>query len=79
MSFEPFEQMLDKNPSPQEYITELFERTDEDGILYLPANHTFTSVIEPEPKYDYRCGMSWSLSKYEAVLEKFTAVFEAIK
>lgn len=79
MSYEPFDTMLDKNPTPQEYITEMFERTDENGILYLPASHTFTGVIEPEPDYDYRCGINWNLSKYELVLKKFTTVFEAIK
>ena len=79
MSFEPFDKLLEKDLTPEEYITELFERTDEDGVLYIPANHTFTGVFEPEPEYDYCCRMNWNLVKYEAVLKKFNRVFEAVK
>lgn len=78
MNFEPFEQMLDKKPSPQEYITELFERT-EDGVLYIPASCTYTGVFEPYPDYDYRCKIDWNFKKYESVLEKFTHIFESFK
>lgn len=79
MSYEPFDTMLEKRPTPEEFITELFERTDENGMLYLPAKHTFMGVLAPEPAYDYCCPMTWNLAKYEVVLKKFNYVFEAIK
>ena len=79
MSFEPFDTMLEKDLTPQEYITEMFERTDEDGVLYLPASHTYTGVLEPQPNYDYRCRMNWNLARYKAVLGKFNKVYEAIQ
>ena len=79
MSFEPFDTMLEKGLPPEEYITELFDRTDEDGMLYIPANHTFMGVLAPEPDYDYCCRMNWNLARYEAVLKKFTDVYAAIQ
>ncbi len=79
MSYEPFDTMLDHNPTPQEYIAQMFERTDEDGVLYIPASHTFTNIIEPVPDYDYRFVLDWNLSKYESVVKKITDVMEAIK
>ena len=79
MSYEPFDELMEKDLTPQEYIAELFERTDEDGVLYLPASHTFTGVLGPQPDYDYCCRMNWNLARYEAVLEKFNKVYAAIQ
>lgn len=79
MSYEPFDELMEKDLTPQEYIAELFERTDEEGVLYLPASHTHTGVLEPWPDYDYRCRMNWNLARYEAVLEKFNKVYAAIQ
>lgn len=79
MSYEPFDTMLDHNPTPQEFIAQMFERTDEEGVLYIPASHTFTSIIEPWPDYDYRFVLDWNLSKYESVVKKFTKVYQTIK
>lgn len=79
MSYEPFDELMEKDLTPQEYIAEMFERTDEDGVLYLPASHTYTGVLAPWPDYDYCCRMNWNLARYEAVLGKFNKVYEAIQ
>ncbi len=61
------ETMLD----PTQFITLMFERTDEDGILYTPAFE--------ENYNDYRCRVDWNLEKYERLLEKFKKHYEAVE
>lgn len=77
MSFEPFDELMEKDLTPEEYITELFERTDEDGVLYLPAKYLYFEI--PELNFDYCCRMNWNLSKYEAVMHKFSQIYKTIK
>ncbi|MBR3969065.1 MAG: hypothetical protein IKJ93_05710 [Clostridia bacterium] len=63
--------MDDERISPFDLITLMFERTDEDGVLYVPS---FSEKCE-----DYRCHVDWNLSKYESLMDKFTKHFDAIK
>ena len=37
MEKEIYDSMGDSNLSPADFITLMFERTDEDGILYIPG------------------------------------------
>ena len=39
MEKEIYDSMSDSNLSPADFITLMFERTDEDGILYIPGWH----------------------------------------
>ena len=78
MSFEPFDKLLEKDLTPEEYISELFERTDEDGILYLPASHSYMGTASM-PEHDYCCRMNWNLTKCEAISKEFNRVFAAVK
>ena len=71
--------------TPADFISLMFERTDEDGILYIPG----WSYMRPGWEYgaagstdvdnSYRCKVDWNLAKYERVLEKFERVFGAIQ
>ena len=64
--------MSKQDLSPQEYITELYKRTDKDGILTLSLD------IGPSEEA-IRFRMNWNLERYRAVLGKFTKVYEAIQ
>lgn len=57
--------------SPFDLITLMFERTDEDGIVYIPA---FNASDE-----DYRCRVDWNMAKYEKVLKKFEKHYNLIQ
>ena len=55
-----------------DYISLLFERTDEDGVLYVPS---FGMIYQE----DYRCYVDWNLSKYETLQNKFEDHVNKIK
>lgn len=70
--------------TPADFITMMFERTDEDGILYIPGWHYNRpgwpyAPDSTDEESSYRCKMNWNLSKYEKVLEKFNAVYAALE
>lgn len=68
--------MDDEALTPADYITLMFERTDEDGILYIPG---WPYDMETEAHNSYRCKMDWNLFKYEKVLKEFNTIFAAIE
>lgn len=55
--------MNDVALSPTDLITLMFERTNEDGILYTPAYNVYDEEL--------RCHVDWNLEKYERLLDKF--------
>lgn len=63
--------MDDAALTPSDFITLMFERTDEDGLLFIPS----FSVDDR----DYRCRVDWNLEKYETLLQKFEKHHNAIK
>ena len=77
--------MNDALLSPADFITLMFERTDEDGVLYIPGWHYDNpgwEVNAPGSTDDgasYRCKMNWNLFKYEKVLAEFKAVYAALQ
>lgn len=85
MKKEFYDSMTDKKLSPFDFITLMFERTDEDGILYIPG----WSYVRPgwgvdapgstDLENSYRCRMDWNLRKYEKTLEKFQRIYAAME
>ncbi|MBQ5321960.1 MAG: hypothetical protein J6J07_00775, partial [Oscillospiraceae bacterium] len=66
------------NLLPEEYISLMFERTDEDGILYIPG--WYSDVPENNNENDsYRCRINWNLSDLEKISEKFRTIYDGIK
>ena len=57
--------------APADFITLMFERTDEDGILYIPGWHYDRPGWESntpgstDENDSYRCRVDWNLYKYE--------------
>ena len=79
-----FDSMCNLELSPEDFITLMFERTDEDGILYVPALYRTPAgwelgVPETYDNESYRCKMNWNLFKYEKVLKKFQKHLDIIK
>ena len=74
------ETMLD----PADYITLMFERTSEDGILYIPGWHysrpgwMHDAPGSSDEGSSYRCKIDWNLDKYEKVKSKFEKVYGAL-
>ena len=70
--------------SGEEFIARMFERTDAEGILYLPdwaLNGTGWEVNLPEAFSDgssIRCRMRWNLWDMERIAGKFSRMVEAI-
>lgn len=71
--------------TPADFITLMFERTDEDGVLYIPGwhyNRPGWMINAPgitDDNDSYRCKVDWNLSKYERTLKKFNTVYSAIE
>lgn len=69
--------MDDTNLTPIDFITLMFERTDEDGYLYIPGWHYDRPGWEhdvegsTDENDSYRCRVNWNIAKYEKLLEKF--------
>ena len=65
--------MRDFEQHPAEFITLMFERTDEDGILYIPGWHynrpgwEWDAPGSTEENDSYRCKIDWNLEKHEKV------------
>lgn len=63
--------------TPADFITLMFERTDEDGILYIPGWHyddpgwEYNAPGSTDENDSYRCLVNWNLAKYEKLLDKF--------
>ena len=85
MKKEIYDSMTDAKLSPFDFITLMFERTDEDGILYLPGlcyQRPGWEVDAPgstDAGMSYRCKMDWNLAKYEKTLESFRALYAALE
>ena len=71
--------------TPTDFITLMFERTDEDGLLYIPGWHYdgpgwMENVLGSTDENDsYRCRVDWNIAKYEKFLKKFDNHFLALQ
>ena len=63
---------LDEDISPEECIELMFEKTDEDGILYIPG-WQYGNLYEPN--CSYRCRLNWNLYDFEKVKNEFDALY----
>lgn len=69
--------MSDATLAPADFITLMFERTDEGGILYIPGWHydgpgwMHDAPDSTDENDSYRCRVNWNLVKYEKLLDKF--------
>ena len=85
MEKEIYDSMSDSNLSPADFITLMFERTDEDGILYIPGWHydrpgwLHNAPGSTDENNSYRCQVDWNLKKYEILLQRFDELYNAIK
>ena len=67
--------------APADFITLMFERTDEDGILYIPGWHYdrpgWESNAPGSTDIDnsYRCKIDWNVDKLEKISEQFKVDF----
>ena len=77
--------MSDLTLTAANFITLMFERTDEDGVLYIPGWHYSRPGWESDApgstdeNDSYRCKIDWNLAKYEKVKEKFEKFYLALK
>lgn len=72
--------MNDSALSPAQYITLMFERTDQDGVLYIPGWHYFRpgwggDCENDEETLSYRCKVNWNLYQYEEILKEFNQLY----
>ena len=85
MENEVFDSMSEVMLTPADFITLMFERTNEDGILYIPGWHynrpgwEFGAPGSTDEEYSYRCKMDWNLAKYEKVLAKFNDLYASLE
>ena len=63
---------FDDDITPEEYIELMFEKTDEDGILYIPG-WQYGNLYEPN--CSYRCRLNWNLYDFEKVTNEFNALY----
>lgn len=84
MEVQIYDSMSDINLAPADFITLMFDRTDEDGILYIPGWHYDRPGWEcgtpgSTDEYDsYRCCVDWNLAKYERLLKQFNELYSAL-
>jgi len=80
-----YDSMCDKNLTPVDFITLMFERTDVDGILYIPGWHydwpgwMHNAPGSTDENDSYRCHVDWNLDKYEKMVKQFEELYNAIQ
>lgn len=84
MEKEVIDVMKNHNLTPEEFITLMFERTSEDGILYVPALYRteagwFYGVPDFYEEESYRCKMDWNLFKYEKIVDDVKMHIDTIR
>ena len=63
--------------SGPEAIIDMFEHTDEDGILFIPK-WPYDNNYDEEESF-YKCGMSWNRTDAEKAVADFEALYEALE
>ena len=61
--------------TPYEFLTLMFERTDESGLLYVPRLYLEAGNME---EYSYRCEMNWSYQDFQKVKDPFKKLYKCI-
>lgn len=77
-----YDSMSDIELTANDFITLMFERTDENGILYIPGWH-YDRISGDEKNTDeddsYRCKVDWNLYKFENFQKEFEGLNNALK
>ncbi len=68
--------MDDYTLAPAELIALMFDRTDEDGILYIPEFCYGTGFEDPE---SYRCHVDWNLAKRDKLIADYEKHYAALE
>lgn len=63
--------------NPLEYIYLMFDRTDDNGVLYIPEFPNELSLCEE--KYSYRCKMNWTMEDRNSVCSEFKKLYSDLK
>ena len=63
--------------SPEEFLEQMFLRTDPDGILYVPGFNS--SIAFCAEDFSYRCKMKWSCADCERVLREYRGIIAMLK
>lgn len=63
--------------TPLEYIYLMFDRTDDNGVLYIPEFPNDLSLCEE--KYSYRCKMNWTMEDRNSVCSEFKKLYSDLK
>lgn len=63
---------LDEDITPEEYIELMFEKTDEDGVFYIPG-WQYGNLYEPY--CSYRCYLDRNLYDFEKVTNEFKVLY----
>ena len=72
---EPFHSFDDPELELDDFITLMFERTSEEGVLYIPGWHYdgpgqgFSEDQHTDENDSYLCHVDWNLSNYEELLQ----------
>lgn len=69
------DRMEDPSLAPTELIDLMFERTDENGVLYIPEWPDFYGCCDQS----YKCRVKWNLRQYEALSEEFDRLYYALE
>ena len=69
------DRMEDPSLAPTELIDLMFERTDENGVLYIPEWPDFYGYSDQS----YKCRVTWNLRQYEALSEEFDRLYYALE
>lgn len=68
---------IESGLTPLEYISLMFDRTDEDGVLYIPEFPNEMSMCEE--KRSYCCKMNWTEADRNSVCNEFNKLYSALK
>lgn len=80
-----YDSMCDENLTPIDFITLMFDRTEEDGVLYIPGWHydwpgwMSGAVGSTDENDSYRCQVDWNLNKYEKLLKQYEELYDALQ
>ncbi|MCH5192137.1 MAG: hypothetical protein J1F23_08250 [Oscillospiraceae bacterium] len=63
---------------PAQFISLMFDRTDENGILYIPGWHcNFSDDTDKESIY--RCRMNWSVTDCKKTADEFNTLYNNLQ
>ena len=64
--------------TPSEFISLMYERTDDEGIIYIPGWH-YDTPGNADEENSYRCCVTWSLVDYERIKDEFSFLYDCLE